>query len=115
MMPDTLKQASHKAQEDAQVALYGWVRTKRSSKNLAFLALNDGSMQENIQVVIEAANPCFEKLAQIQTGASVKVDGLWKKSLGKGQQWEVLLKDLEVLGKRPLATRFKRKATPLSS
>ena len=60
MMPDTLKQASHKAQEDAQVALYGWVRTKRSSKNLAFLALNDGSMQENIQVVIEAANPALK-------------------------------------------------------
>ncbi len=76
----------------------GWVRTKRASKNVAFIALNDGSTIKNIQLVVEM-NPENDKiLNHIHTGAALSVDGLLQESVGSGQKVDVFTKNIEVLG-----------------
>ncbi|HFB62234.1 MAG TPA: asparagine--tRNA ligase, partial [Bacteroidetes bacterium] len=82
--------------EDVNVK--GWVRTKRGSKNVAFIALNDGSTIKNVQIVVEM-NEVFEKvLERVHTGAALSVDGVLAESLGSGQKVEVQAKKIEVLG-----------------
>lgn len=80
------------------IELKGWVRTKRGSKNVSFVALNDGSCIENIQVVIDNANFDEAELDKITTGASLHVKGELIESQGKGQQFEVSAKEVSVLG-----------------
>jgi asparaginyl-tRNA synthetase len=80
------------------VNVKGWVRTKRASKNVAFIALNDGSTIKNVQIVVEM-NESFEKiLDHVHTGAALSVDGILAESPGSGQQVEVQAKHIEVLG-----------------
>ena len=78
--------------------LKGWVRTKRGNKNIAFVALNDGSTINNIQVVIDV--PAFdgEMVDKITTGACIAVSGTLVESMGKGQAVEVQAKEVEVYG-----------------
>ncbi|MCB2207078.1 MAG: asparagine--tRNA ligase [Bacteroidetes bacterium] len=81
-----------------EVTVNGWVRTKRASKNVAFIAMNDGSTIKNIQVVVEM-NPEFEKiLANVHTGAALSVTGELAESVGSGQNVEVHAKKINVLG-----------------
>lgn len=80
------------------VTVHGWVRSKRVSKNFAFVVINDGSQQDDLQLVVDASSPAFGALDRVNTGASVKVDGVLKASPGKGQAWEVQAATLEVLG-----------------
>ena len=76
----------------------GWVRTKRQSKNVAFIALNDGSTINNLQVVAEVEKIGENILAKINTGASVSVNGLLVESSGSGQANELQAESIEVLG-----------------
>ena len=81
-----------------KVNVKGWVRTKRGSKNVAFIALNDGSTIKNLQIVVDM-NADFEKtLEKIHTGASLSVDGTTIESPGSGQQIELKADAIEVLG-----------------
>jgi len=82
----------------SEVIVKGWVRTKRVSKNVAFIALNDGSTINNIQIVVDFANISEENLAKVTTGASIKVVGKLMESQGQGQSVEVAVKELTVLG-----------------
>jgi asparaginyl-tRNA synthetase len=83
----------------ADVTVMGWVRTKRASKNVAFIAINDGSTIKNVQVVVEM-NDEFEKLLDnIHTGAALSVKGKLVESLGSGQKVEVQAEHIEILGK----------------
>jgi asparaginyl-tRNA synthetase len=81
------------------VCAKGWVRTKRESKNVAFIALNDGSTIHNIQIVVDVNNNSAEILAEIHTGASLSVTGKLVESAGKGQKFELIAENLEILGK----------------
>ncbi|MFO7722665.1 MAG: OB-fold nucleic acid binding domain-containing protein, partial [Bacteroidales bacterium] len=83
--------------EDAVIG--GWVRTKRISKNVAFIAMNDGSTLRNIQVVVNPERVPFELLDDIHTGASLRVQGLVTVSPGAGQDIELEAVGIEVLGK----------------
>ena len=56
---------------DTTVNVKGWVRTKRGNKNVAFIALNDGSTINNIQVVVDLANFDEDLLRRITTGACI--------------------------------------------
>lgn len=76
----------------------GWVRTKRASKNVAFINVNDGSTIHNIQVVIDVNEIDSAMLQKITTGASVAVTGLLIESQGKGQQYELDGKQVKLLG-----------------
>ena len=81
----------------SSVCVKGWVRTKRGSKNVNFIAMNDGSTINNIQVVADVE--AFEEtLKDINTGASLSVIGELVASAGSGQKVEVIAKEIEVLG-----------------
>lgn len=83
---------------DKIVNVKGWVRTRRGSKSVNFIALNDGSTIKNIQVVADVADFNEELLKQITTGACLSVDGKLVKSIGGGQNVEVQATKIEVLG-----------------
>ena len=83
---------------DAEVVVKGWVRTKRGNKNVAFIALNDGSCVANMQVVVELAKLDEEVLRKVTTGACLRVDGRLVASCGAGQGVEVQAEKIEIYG-----------------
>ncbi len=84
----------------AKVTVGGWVRSRRDSKALSFVVLNDGSTIQTLQVVVDATVPGYEDfLADLTTGASVEVVGELVESPGKGQRVELRADTLTVLGK----------------
>ncbi|NLA24397.1 MAG: asparagine--tRNA ligase, partial [Bacteroidales bacterium] len=80
------------------VTVMGWVRTKRESKNVAFLAVNDGSTINNIQIVVDVNDEFNTLLHKIHTGASISAEGLLVESSGSGQRLEMQCQKLEVIG-----------------
>lgn len=84
---------------NAQINVKGWVRTKRGSKNVAFIALNDGSTINNVQIVVDRNDNNTDLLENINTGASLSVDGILVESAGSGQAVEVNATNIEILGK----------------
>ncbi len=81
------------------ITVKGWVRTKRGNKNVAFIALNDGSCAANIQVVVDLASFNNEELLKmVTTGACIRVDGQLVKSMGAGQGVEVQADSIELYG-----------------
>lgn len=85
-------------ERNVEVVAKGWVRTKRGNKNVAFIALNDGSTINNIQVVAETAAFDEELLRNITTGACVKVTGTLVESPASGQPVEIQARAIEVYG-----------------
>ena len=81
------------------VCVKGWVRTRRGSKQVAFVALNDGSTIHNMQVVIDLDQFDENQLKDITTGACICVTGLLVASHGQGQSAEIQAKTIEVYGK----------------
>ncbi|MDR0668073.1 MAG: asparagine--tRNA ligase [Prevotellaceae bacterium] len=88
----------HNAATGAEVTVKGWVRTKRGNKNVAFIALNDGSTVYSIQVVVNVASFAEELLKRIATGACLRATGLLVESQGGGQTVEIQARDLEIYG-----------------
>ena len=82
----------------AMVNVKGWVRTRRGSKQVSFVALNDGSTINNVQVVVDLANFDEEMVKQITTGACISVNGELVESIGSGQVGEIQAREIEVLG-----------------
>lgn len=85
-------------QANTDVVVKGWVRTKRGNKNVAFIAMNDGSTINNIQVVVDVAAFDEELLRRITTGACLRVDGLLVESTGSGQRVEIQARAIEIYG-----------------
>ena len=83
---------------NTDVVVKGWVRTKRGNKNVAFLALNDGSTINNIQIVVDVASFDEELLKRITTGACLCVRGRLVESAGAGQRVEVQAREIEIYG-----------------
>ncbi|MGC1390377.1 MAG: asparagine--tRNA ligase [Bacteroidales bacterium] len=88
----------------SDVLVKGWVRTKRGNKNILFVALNDGSTINNIQVVVEAASFDVNLLKEISTGACIGVNGKLIKSQGQGQNIEISAAAIELYGKSDAET-----------
>ncbi len=82
-----------------RVLVKGWVRTKRESKNVVFITLNDGSGMSSLQIVAEPEHFGEEILRHITTGACLSVSGEIVESFGKGQKVELKAENIEVLGK----------------
>ncbi|NVO02579.1 MAG: asparagine--tRNA ligase [Bacteroidetes bacterium] len=80
------------------VNVKGWVRTKRGNKNVAFIALNDGSIIHNIQVVVDVEKFDEETLKLITTGSCISVIGELVESMGQGQSCEIQAKEIQVYG-----------------
>ena len=83
---------------DTTINVKGWVRTKRGNKNVAFIALNDGSSINNIQIVVDLANFDDDLLRRITTGACISVDGKLVKSQGAGQTVEIQAQNIFLYG-----------------
>lgn len=82
-----------------EVLAKGWVRTKRGNKNIAFIALNDGSTINNIQIVCDFATfTPDETFKDITTGASIAVTGKLVESIGSGQKVEIQAEKIELYG-----------------
>jgi asparaginyl-tRNA synthetase len=82
-----------------EVLLGGWVRTKRISKNVAFVTLNDGSTLQNLQVVLNPEKMDLSVLDDVYTGASLKIRGVVVASPGTGQAIEVEALEVILLGR----------------
>ena len=103
-----------KATPGQEVLAKGWVRTKRGNKQIKFIALNDGSTVNNIQVVADMANFDEALIAKITTGASISVTGDLIESVGSGQAVEIQAKEIEVLGEcDPVRYPLQKKNTSL--
>ena len=81
-----------------EVVVCGWVRSHRGSKNVDFIALNDGSTIKNIQVVADTEKFDEELMKQITTGACLSVEGKLVESVGSGQAVEIQATKIEILG-----------------
>ncbi len=84
--------------EAGTVCAKGWVRSKRGSKSVYFIALNDGSTIKNIQVVADAEKFDENLMKDVTTGACLSVEGLLVESVGNGQAVEIQATKIEVLG-----------------
>ena len=87
-----------KAEAGKEVLAKGWVRTKRGNKNVAFIALNDGSTINNIQIVVDKTPENESILAKVTTGACIAVKGMLVESMGGGQATEIQATELEIYG-----------------
>lgn len=76
----------------------GWVRTKRGNKDIAFIALNDGSTIKNIQIVVDKNETTSPILAKISTGACIRVEGELVESQGSGQAVEIHASEIRIYG-----------------
>ena len=81
-----------------KVCVKGWVRTKRGNNSVAFIAINDGSIVSNIQVVADPTKFDESLMKQITTGSCLCVTGTLVESQGKGQTVEIQADTIEVYG-----------------
>ncbi len=85
-------------QAGSEVLAKGWVRTKRGNKEIAFIALNDGSTISNIQIVADKAAFSEELMQKITTGSCIAVKGRLVESVGSGQAVEIQAGEIELYG-----------------
>jgi len=81
-----------------EICVKGWVRTRRGNKNVAFIALNDGSTFHSLQLVAELSGFDEELIRRVTTGSCISATGVVVESLGSGQSVEIQMKTLEILG-----------------
>lgn len=93
-----IKQVLQAGKAGEEICVKGWVRTKRGSKNVTFVALNDGSTINNLQLVLDAQVFDEDLLRRITTGASLSAMGKLAESQGSGQAVELLANEVDVLG-----------------
>ena len=82
----------------SSITVKGWVRTRRGNKNVSFIALNDGSTINNIQIVADGSKFSEEFLKPITTGACICATGVLVESQGKGQSVEINAEKIEIYG-----------------
>ena len=84
--------------DGAEAVVKGWVRTKRGNKNVAFIAVNDGSCVANIQVVVDPAAIDEQTMRQVTTGACIRAEGRLVASPGSGQGVELQASSIGIYG-----------------
>ncbi len=100
-MRTLIKNALHSESAVEEITVKGWIRTRRDSKEFAFLEINDGTCIGNIQCIADAGIPGYEQVAKMTTGAAVGVTGKLVESPGKGQKWEIHATSVELIGEAP--------------
>ena len=98
MKRSTVKELLTMTELNRDVHLKGWVRTRRGNRQLAFIAVNDGTVIHSIQVVAELQDFPEELMRRITTGSSIAVLGKLVESMGKGQKVEVKAREITILG-----------------
>ncbi|MBQ1751320.1 MAG: asparagine--tRNA ligase [Bacteroidales bacterium] len=103
-----------KSEPGKEVLAKGWVRTKRGNKQVKFIALNDGSTINNIQIVADTSLFEEDLIRRITTGSSLAVRGELVASLGSGQAVEIQAKEIEIYGEcDPMRYPLQKKDTSL--
>ncbi len=82
--------------KEDRVTVYGWIRTARSGKNVAFASITDGSVSSPLQVVFDRDK--FDDISGLATGACIKVSGRIVESPGAEQSREINAENLEIIG-----------------
>lgn len=98
MRRSSIKSLLASAETGSDVLVKGWVRTKRASKNVAFVALNDGSVIHNLQIVADPQTIDEDTLRLVTTGACIGARGKLAPSQGSGQSVELLADEITVYG-----------------
>jgi asparaginyl-tRNA synthetase len=93
-----IKDLLNRENAGGEVLIQGWVKTRRSSKAVSFIQINDGSTLKDLQVVVDETVSDYRLVESLSTGCGVSVVGTLVDSPGKGQKYEVQAKKLEVLG-----------------
>ena len=98
MKRSTVKELFAAPEINSDVLLKGWVRTRRGNNQVAFIAVNDGTIIHSIQVVADLNFFPEETMKRITTGSSISVVGKLVESMGKGQSVEIQASEIEILG-----------------
>lgn len=93
-----IRQALLSEEFEKEITVMGWIRTKRASKNVVFIALNDGSVIHNLQLVADLGKIPEHVLSPMHTGAAIKATGKLVPSAGSGQRVELSVESIEMLG-----------------
>jgi asparaginyl-tRNA synthetase len=101
IQPDEYIRSLLKRSPGERVTGRGWVKTRRDSKNVHFIQLNDGSSPVDLQVVLDSGVVSPEVVAAITTGACISVEGELVASPGKGQSVELKAAALKIHGEAP--------------
>jgi asparaginyl-tRNA synthetase len=96
--PTSIRTALQSSAPIERIAVQGWVRTRRDSKDFSFIELNDGSSLRNLQVIARNSLPNYSEIQKLTTGASVRVEGALVASQGKGQKWELVADKIDIVG-----------------
>jgi asparaginyl-tRNA synthetase len=97
-MRTRIKELLESGTNGSDCVVSGWVRSLRSSKEIAFIVLNDGSDLEGIQVVAESDLANFEEISRIGTGTALRVEGRLVESPAAGQKLEIRSLSIQVIG-----------------
>ncbi len=81
-----------------ETMVQGWVKTRRSSRSVSFVQVNDGSTLRDLQVVVGEDSPDYAVASALTTGCSVTVVGRVVESQGKGQRYEIQAREVRILG-----------------
>ena len=98
LSPTPIKDALQSTATIDAIQVQGWVRTRRDSKDFSFIELNDGSSLRNLQIIARNTLPNYADVQRLATGASIIVSGALVASQGKGQKWELVADNIEVIG-----------------
>ena len=98
MKRSTVKELLGSGETGREVYLKGWVRTRRGSNQVAFIAVNDGTVINSIQVVAVLKAFPEAQMKRVTTGSSIAVRGKLVESMGKGQRVEIQADEIEILG-----------------
>jgi asparaginyl-tRNA synthetase len=82
----------------SEITLRGWVRSRRDSKGITFIELNDGSRFKSMQLVVDSGIVPDEVLKQVTTGSSIAASGIMVESPAKGQAVELKVAGIQVYG-----------------
>jgi asparaginyl-tRNA synthetase len=98
LSPTSVKNALQSAAPVAAIQVQGWVRTRRDSKDFSFIELNDGSCLRSLQIIAKNSLANYADIQRLTTGASIIVRGALVTSQGKGQSWEVVADEIDIVG-----------------
>ncbi len=98
MKRSTVKELFAAPEINSEVLLKGWVRTRRGNNQVAFIAVNDGTIIHSIQVVADLQSFPEKEMKRVTTGSSISVIGKLVESMGKGQSVEIQASAIEILG-----------------
>ncbi len=86
---------------DKEIILEGWIRNHRKQKEFGFIDFYDGTCFKSIQVVYDNKLSNFDFISKLRVGSAIKVVGILSKSIGSGQDYEVIARDIILLGDCP--------------